>query len=138
MSVPRQVRSPRPPRVPPERLAHDDRDDLEHHRVGKFEQARQYRPERGTIIRHAGDGRSLGVEPEHGEHRAPLFVERADTGTLERLSIGAIEARRLKVVISPGLGDTDILGMNFLSQLESWRVEGRTLILVPKAGTATD
>jgi aspartyl protease family protein len=63
---------------------------------------------------------------------------RADTGTLARLSIGAIEARSLKVVISPGLGDTDILGMNFLSQLESWRVEGRTLILLPKARTATN
>ena len=56
---------------------------------------------------------------------------RADAGTLDRLEIGGIEARRLKVVISPGLGDTDILGMNFLSKLGAWRVEGRTLILVP-------
>jgi aspartyl protease family protein len=63
---------------------------------------------------------------------------RADTGTLERLSIGEIEARNLKVVISPGLGDTDVLGMNFLSQLDSWRVEGRTLILLPKGRTTTD
>ena len=58
---------------------------------------------------------------------------RADAGTLDRLTIGAIEARGLKVVISPGLGDTDILGMNFLSELRSWRVEGRTLILLPKS-----
>lgn len=58
---------------------------------------------------------------------------RADAGTLDRLTIGAIEARGLKVVISPGLGDTDILGMNFLSELKSWRVEGRTLILLPKS-----
>lgn len=58
---------------------------------------------------------------------------RADAGTLDRLTIGAIEARGLKVVISPGLGDTDILGMNFLSDLKSWRVEGRTLILLPKS-----
>ena len=57
---------------------------------------------------------------------------RAAAGTVERLEIGGIEARRLKVVISPGLGDTDVLGMNFLSELSSWRVEGRTLILVPK------
>jgi aspartyl protease family protein len=56
---------------------------------------------------------------------------RADAGTIDRLAIGAIEARKLKVVISPGLGDTDVLGMNFLSELESWRVEGRTLILKP-------
>ena len=57
---------------------------------------------------------------------------RADAGTLDRLEIGGIEARKLKVVISPGLGDTDVLGMNFLSELQSWRVEDRTLILTPK------
>ncbi|MET0348036.1 MAG: TIGR02281 family clan AA aspartic protease [Methyloceanibacter sp.] len=57
---------------------------------------------------------------------------RADAGTVDRLEIGGIEARKLKVVISPGLGDTDVLGMNFLSELQSWRVEDRTLILVPE------
>ena len=56
---------------------------------------------------------------------------RADTGTVDRLEIGGIEARGLKVVISPGLGDTDVIGMNFLSELAAWRVEGRTLILEP-------
>ena len=61
---------------------------------------------------------------------------RADAGTVDRLEIGGIEARRLKVVISPGLGDTDVLGMNFLSELQSWRVEERTLILTPKTATA--
>jgi aspartyl protease family protein len=55
---------------------------------------------------------------------------RADAGTVERLPIGAIEARKLKVVISPGLGDTDVLGMNFMPELHAWRVEMRTLILV--------
>src|SRR3546814_10399038 len=63
---------------------------------------------------------------------------RADAGTIDRLEIGGIEARKLKVVISPGLGDTDILGMNFLSALESWRVEGRTLILVPGKAERSD
>lgn len=57
---------------------------------------------------------------------------RADAGTVDRLTIGGIEAKKLKVVIAPGLGDTDVLGMNFLSELQSWRVEGRTLILTPK------
>lgn len=61
---------------------------------------------------------------------------RANAGTVNRLEIGGIEATRLKVVISPGLHDTDVLGMNFLSQLRSWRVEGRTLILVPATGEA--
>lgn len=57
---------------------------------------------------------------------------RADAGTVDSLTIGGIEAKKLKVVISPGMGTTDVLGMNFLSELNSWRVEGRTLILEPK------
>jgi len=55
----------------------------------------------------------------------------AKTGSIDELRIGNIVARDLKVVTSPGLGDLDVLGMNFLSELESWRVEGRTLVLVP-------
>jgi len=55
----------------------------------------------------------------------------AKAGTVDALAVGAIEARRLKVVISPALRNTDVLGMNFLSQLAAWRVEGRTLFLVP-------
>lgn len=58
-------------------------------------------------------------------------VVRANTGSVERLQMGGIEAQNLKVVISPAFADTNVIGMNFLSRLESWRVEGRTLILVP-------
>lgn len=58
---------------------------------------------------------------------------RADAGTVDSLAIGGIEATKLKVVVSPGMGTTDVLGMNFLSRLKSWRVEGRTLILEPEA-----
>ena len=55
----------------------------------------------------------------------------AETGSIDELRIGNIVARNLKVVTSPGLGNLDVIGMNFLSQLKSWRVEGRTLVLVP-------
>ena|ERR1043165_4540090 len=55
----------------------------------------------------------------------------AETGTIDELKVGNIVARNLKVVSSPGLGDLDVVGMNFLSKLEGWRVEGQTLILVP-------
>lgn len=58
---------------------------------------------------------------------------RVEAGTVDALTIGAIEAQRLTVVISPAPGNTDVLGMNFLSDLAAWRVEGRTLILVPRA-----
>jgi aspartyl protease family protein len=55
----------------------------------------------------------------------------AQTGKVDELRVGNIVARNLRIVTSPGLGNLDVLGMNFLSKLQSWRVEGRTLILVP-------
>jgi aspartyl protease family protein len=57
----------------------------------------------------------------------------ARKGTVEDLRVGNVRAKGLKVVVSPALGSLDVLGMNFLTQLQSWRVEGRTLILTPKA-----
>jgi aspartyl protease family protein len=56
---------------------------------------------------------------------------RAKTGKIDELKVGNIVARNLRVVSSQGLGRLDVLGMNFLSKLQSWRVEDRTLILVP-------
>ena len=68
---------------------------------------------------------------------APVVLQTANgaapatTGRVDELRVGNIVARNLRIVTSPGLGDMDVLGMNFLSRLQSWRVEGRTLILVP-------
>lgn len=56
---------------------------------------------------------------------------RAEIGAIDELRVGNIVARNLRVVTAPGLGSLDVLGMNFLSKLDSWRVEGRTLVLVP-------
>jgi aspartyl protease family protein len=71
--------------------------------------------------------------------RTASGVIRAQTGTVERIALGGIEAANLKVVTSLALGEIDVLGMNFLSQLASWRVEGRTLIMTPaKDGEAAD
>jgi aspartyl protease family protein len=55
----------------------------------------------------------------------------AQTATANELRLGDIRARDLTVVVSPAFGDSDILGMNFLSRLKSWRVEEGTMILVP-------
>ena len=52
-----------------------------------------------------------------------------------RLELGTIVARDLPVVVAPEFGDLDVLGMNFLSQLASWRVEGDVLVLEPKPRT---
>jgi aspartyl protease family protein len=55
----------------------------------------------------------------------------AQTGSVDELRVGNIVARNLRIVTSPGLGELDVIGMNFLSKLQSWRVEGQTLVLVP-------
>jgi aspartyl protease family protein len=78
--------------------------------------------------------KAAGVDTGMG--LAPIILRTANgaaparTGSIDELRAGNIVARNLKVVSSPGL-DVDIIGMNFLSALESWRVEGKTLILVP-------
>lgn len=56
---------------------------------------------------------------------------RAETARVDSLRIGTIRADKMPVVVSPAFGETDVLGMNFLSRLKSWRVEGSTLILEP-------
>lgn len=67
----------------------------------------------------------------------PILIRTANgtvagqTATIEELRLGNIVARDLAAVISPAFGETDVIGMNFLSRLKSWRVEGRTLILEP-------
>lgn len=60
----------------------------------------------------------------------------AKTGSIARLAVGGIVATDLKAIISPALGSVDVLGMNFLSQLQAWRVEGRMLIMTPAPGEA--
>ena len=64
-------------------------------------------------------------------------VTSARPGTVEELQVGSITATNLKVVTSPALGGFDVLGMNFLSRLASWRVEGQTLVLVPEKPEAS-
>ncbi|MGT2515943.1 retropepsin-like aspartic protease family protein [Sphingomonas panni] len=53
----------------------------------------------------------------------------AARGRIETVRIGSLETRDLPVVISPAFGEMDVVGMNFLSRLGSWRVARGTLIL---------
>ena len=47
-----------------------------------------------------------------------------------RIRVGSIE-RELSVAYSDNFGETAVLGMNFLSSLSSWGVEGQWLVLKP-------
>lgn len=55
----------------------------------------------------------------------------AQLTTIDELRFGNVAARGLDAVIAPGLGPTNVIGMNLLSRLSSVRLEGETMILVP-------
>lgn len=77
----------------------------------------------------------IGLSPRASP--VPVLIRTANgtvaarTGAVDELRLGNIKAGNLGVVVSPAFGNVDVLGMNFLSRLKSWRVEGRTLILTP-------
>lgn len=56
-------------------------------------------------------------------------VVEASRGRVETLRLGSLETRDLPVVVSPSFGQFDVIGMNFLSRLDGWRVERSTLVL---------
>lgn len=76
-----------------------------------------------------------GLEPRRGG--IPIMLNTANgqvtaqIAPIEELRFGNVAARGLDAVIAPNLGDVNVIGMNLLSRLASWRVEGQTLILVP-------
>jgi aspartyl protease family protein len=78
---------------------------------------------------------AAGLTPEKSPF--PIILKTANgavaarTSRVATLRIGNVVARDLPVVVSPSFGDTEVIGMNFLSKLKSWRVEGNTLILEP-------
>jgi len=51
--------------------------------------------------------------------------------TVPRVEVGPIVRTDLAAVTAPEFGDANVLGMNFLSSLSRWGVEGRTLVLSP-------
>jgi aspartyl protease family protein len=76
-----------------------------------------------------------GLEPRTGGVPVRIStangVVSADITTIDSLRFGNVKAGGLDAVIAPNIGETNVLGMNLLSRLASWRVEGHTLILVP-------
>jgi len=76
--------------------------------------------------------RRAGIEPSRGPGamvqtaNGMVVVQR---GRAESIEVGPIERRDVGVHISDAFGDMNVIGMNFLSTLTSWSVEGRTLVM---------
>jgi len=91
----------------------------------------------GATVTAVSEATAAAARVEGNRAPVPVVLRTANgmaparAGSVEELRLGNIVARDLKVVVSPAFGDMEVIGMNFLSKLASWRVEGRTLILVP-------
>lgn len=82
-----------------------------------------------TIDRSIADSAGVAV----GDRRDQLVrtgngVIRVATGRADTLRVASIERRDVGLHVADG-DDMNVLGMNFLSSLSSWSVEGRWLIL---------
>jgi aspartyl protease family protein len=55
----------------------------------------------------------------------------AKRGSIKTLEIGPHKILDHHVVVSENFGETNVLGMNFLDSLQSWKVEGNVMTLQP-------
>lgn len=80
--------------------------------------------------------RQANVQPDAMSMKVVLQtangIVEADRARVARLQVGSLAMNDHPVVVASAFGDTNVLGMNFLSELESWRVEGDSMILVPQ------
>lgn len=76
----------------------------------------------GVAIDTSGFG--VAVETANGT----TIMQRARIG---RLAVGSIERADHAILVSPDVDELNLLGMNFLSSLKSWKVEGDEMILTP-------
>ncbi len=76
--------------------------------------------------------RRVGVEPGGGLQamvQTANGVVMVDRGRAESIAVGPIRRNDVAVHISDAFGDMNVIGMNFLSTLSGWSVEGRSLVL---------
>lgn len=88
-----------------------------------------------ATAKEAGLTMSEGLPAILETSNGTIAARRARIATV---SIGSLETRDLGAVVSPNFGNMNLLGMNFLSRLHSWRVEGHVLVLEPKKHAASN
>ena len=83
-----------------------------------------------TIDRKTANEAGVKVSPKADEYvRTGNGIIRVSSGRAEDLSVGGIVRRDVGLQIADN-DDLNVLGMNYLSSLSRWGVEGRWLILV--------
>ena len=85
-----------------------------------------------TIGTETARAAGIEVNPQRNQVvRTGNGIIKVATGRANTLEVGPIERRDMNLHIAGTDADLNVLGMNFLSSLQRWGVEGRWLILVP-------
>ena len=85
-----------------------------------------------TIGTETARAAGIEVNPQRNQVvRTGNGIIKVATGRADMLEVGPIERRDMNLHIAGTDADLNVLGMNFLSSLQRWGVEGRWLILVP-------
>jgi aspartyl protease family protein len=88
-----------------------------------------------TSTMSQGDAQAAGVAIDPSGFGAAVETANGTTvmrrAQIERLAIGNIERTQLPILVSAQVDELNLIGMNFLSSLKSWKVEGNEMILVP-------
>jgi aspartyl protease family protein len=83
-----------------------------------------------TIDRDTANEAGVKVSPKADEYvRTGNGIIRVSTGSADELAVGDIVRRDVGLQVADN-DDLNVLGMNYLSSLRRWGVEGRWLILV--------
>jgi len=83
-----------------------------------------------TVSRETAVAAGVSIGNEHVIVNTANGPARATKAYAEQLQIGSIEKTDFPIDINEN-DDTNLLGMNFLSSLQGWRVEGTYLVLQP-------
>lgn len=81
-----------------------------------------------TVSRSVAEASQMPIGNEHIIVSTANGPARATKGWADSLQVGSIERTDFPVDINES-DDVNLLGMNFLSSLQSWRVEGNYLVL---------
>lgn len=83
-----------------------------------------------TVSRSVAEAAGIEIGNQQSMVSTANGVIRVTKGQADRLQVGSIERTEFPVDINDQ-DDVNLLGMNFLSSLSSWRVEGNYLVLQP-------
>lgn len=86
-----------------------------------------------TTAVNGNTARETGIQVDTDGY--PVFLNTANgsvaarRGIIQSLKIGTHEIGQHNVVMSESFGDTNVLGMNFLDSMQSWKVEANVMTL---------